>query len=127
MAQASLQVPQPEHFSWMTVGIMDDAPLKMVDSLTFNEKPNDVGFSQIHATLRRADGNGGRPRIMKANRASPSVNETFQSLCQAHGFFQPIEMKEKASFYQAQPIRSKRTELSSHPGESRCISPECFY
>jgi hypothetical protein len=29
MAQASLQVPQPEHFSWMTVGIMDDAPSGM--------------------------------------------------------------------------------------------------
>jgi len=33
--------------------------------------------------------------------ASPLMNEKFQSLCQARGFFQLVEMKEKASFLQA--------------------------
>jgi hypothetical protein len=45
IAQASLQVPHPEHFSWITVGIMDDAPLIMVGTVNqHTENPWDAGF-----------------------------------------------------------------------------------
>jgi hypothetical protein len=41
MAQVSLQVPQPEHNSWMIVGIMDGAPLIwMVQNLTETPENN---------------------------------------------------------------------------------------
>jgi hypothetical protein len=74
MAQASLQVPQPEHFSWITVGIMDDAPLKMVETVNgHTENPQDDRRSLIVATLGKA-GRCKRDCIITADGMKPLLH-----------------------------------------------------
>jgi len=48
--------------------------------------------------MRREVKTGSRGKE-KQTVASPSTDERLQSLCQSNGFFQPVEMKEKTSFF----------------------------